>query len=91
MRECRCYQRHSSSLSLKGCLLVTVCLFRVQQHQCWGHAHDAPLQNEPAEGAQPRYISYYSDQNNLGSAGIKLLIKAELPLLKWLNVGNYLC
>ena len=91
MRECRCYQRHSSSLSLKGCLLVTVCLFRWQQHQCWGHAHDARLQNdEPAELSQPMYIFYYSDWNNIGSAGMKLLIKAELPLLQTLWIGNYL-
>ena len=90
MRECRCYQRHSSSLSLKSWKLVTVCLFRWQQHQCWGHARDAPLQNEPAEGAQPRYISYYSDGNNIGSTGVKLLVKAELPLLQKLRIGNYL-
>ena len=32
------------------------------------------------------YIIYYS-VNNIGSAGIKLLIKAELPLLQTLALG----
>ena len=72
-------------------MLVTVCLFRLEQHQCWGHARDVPLQNNgPAEGAQPMYISYYSDDNNIGSTGAKLLVKAELPLLQELQLGNYL-
>ena len=36
------------------------------------------------------YISYYSGQNNIGSTGAKLLVKAELPLLQKLLIGNYL-
>ena len=28
--------------------------------------------------------------NNIGSVGVKLLIKAELPLLQKLWIGNYL-
>ena len=36
------------------------------------------------------YIYFYSDWNNIGSVGMKLLIKAELPLLQKLGIGNYL-
>ena len=36
------------------------------------------------------YISYYSDWNNIGSTGVKLLVKAELPLLQNLWLSNYL-
>ena len=36
------------------------------------------------------YIVCYSDQNNIGSGGIKLLVKAELPLLQTLLLSNHL-
>ena len=69
-------------------MLVIVCLFRLKQHQCCGHGHDATVEYEPNEGALLMYIFYDSGNNNIGSVGTKLLIKAELPLLKRLRIGN---
>ena len=86
-RECRCYQQHSS-LSSKNWLLVTASLFREKQHHWCGYGHDAQLQDEPTEEARLMYIFYYSDYNNIGSVGTKLLIKAELPLLQTLWMSN---
>ena len=36
------------------------------------------------------YIYYYSYYNKIGSAGIKLLVKAEISLLEKLLLSNYL-
>ena len=71
-------------------MLVTVYLFRLQQHQFSGLAPNARFQNDgPSEVAQVKYTFYYSGLNNIGSTGIKLLIKAELPLLQKLQLSNY--
>lgn len=61
---------------------VAICLVREKQHQFCGADPNTQLKNDDqTEGAQIRYITYYPGSNNVGSTGIKLLIKAELLLL----------
>lgn len=63
---------------------------RYQPFAICGNSQDAQGSDEPTEGAVFKCIFYHSGKNNLGKAGARLLVKAELPLLEKLFLGNYL-
>ena len=89
-RGCKLSQLHSC-LSFNHLAFVNFCSFRDERDQCCGHGQDAQLQDGSTESALAMYVFfYYSDENNIGIVGTKLLIKAEMPLLERLWLGNYL-